>query len=100
MKWLVRVVVSRLLDRLATPCYVPLAVVVLGQLAHVLCCVPLTAMAVAAAWATLMEVAVSALSVLLCYVLLEVGGSARLAMLCYVLPDKLVLDRPVCSICY
>ena len=84
MRWLVRAVVSRLLDRLATPCYVLLAVVVLDQLAHVLCYVPWTVVAVAAARAKLMEAAVLALLVLLCYVLLE----------------EVVLDRPVCSICY
>ena len=107
MKWSTHVVAFRAPARrattsglLATPCYVLLAVAVLDQLPHMLCYMPLTALTVPAAWAMLMEVAVSARLVLLCYVLLEVGGSARLAMLCYVLPDKLVLDRPVCSICY
>ena len=85
MKWLVRVAVSRLLDQLATPCYGLLAVVVLDHLAHVLCYVPLMAVAVAAARAKLMEAAVSALSVLLCYVLLE---------------EEEVLDRLVCLTCY
>ena len=65
MKWLARLLAFRVSARratssalLATPCYVPQAVAVFEQLPHMLCYMPLTAVAVVAAQATLLDAAV------------------------------------------